>query len=81
MRWREDGLCGRMTLLSDGTAAECDPVSEKPCCSSTGICGDTCDCWGCIDYREVKKWRDAGRQVVQHLIQLQVPFAELNFVV
>ena len=65
MRWRFDGKCGSKYQLPDKTPAECDPDGKRPCCSQlSGACGNTtkhCSCVDCIDYREVKKWREAGR--------------------
>ena len=44
--------------------SECDPDGNRPCCGIGGICGNSriyCKCgMGCTDYREVKKWRNAG---------------------
>lgn len=60
VRWRSDGRCGTdFAILRDnndaeGIAAECDPRSERPCCSDFGYCGISrshCACKGCVDYR------------------------------
>ncbi|CAL4121643.1 unnamed protein product, partial [Meganyctiphanes norvegica] len=44
-----------------GGVAECDPNSDKPCCSSWGFCGEGvsgnweyCTCPTCTDYRETQ---------------------------
>ena len=61
--WRKSGECGNKVFLPDGSPTECDPGGDRPCCSREGKCGNTtnhCTCVGCIDYREVKEWRDAG---------------------
>ena len=59
--------CGRKHPQPDGMygLAECDPDGDYPCCETafSEKCGNTtedCSCVGCIDYREVKQWRDAG---------------------
>ncbi|XP_019633250.1 PREDICTED: uncharacterized protein LOC109476684 [Branchiostoma belcheri] len=55
-KWREDLRCGRGYKAEDQTpAAECDPGSNFPCCSSDNWCGNTaahCDCLACVDYRK-----------------------------
>ena len=64
--WRNDGRCGDDYPLPNGTAAECDPDGENPCCSDTsnGWCGNTtehsCSCPGCTDYKFAKEWRESG---------------------
>ena len=63
--WRDDGKCGSNYPLPNGTAAECDPDGDKPCCSDEwgGECGNTttyCHCSTCIDYKFVKQWRGSN---------------------
>eukprot|EP00058_Branchiostoma_floridae_P026062 XP_002611552.1 hypothetical protein BRAFLDRAFT_63809 [Branchiostoma floridae] len=61
-KWRIDGKCGKNFPAPGGLPAQCDPKSNKPCCSSEGTCGGTdahCTCEGCVDYRP--KWRDDGK--------------------
>ena len=67
--WRFDRQCGDLYPDLNGGPAECDPEGEFPCCSTMrGECGPrdsgpfdiNCKCLGCIDYGEVKKWRDSG---------------------
>ena len=64
--WRYDGKCGSDNPLPDGTAAQCDPDGENPCCNNLkdGECGNTtkqCTCLGCIDYRVTyREWRESG---------------------
>ena len=56
--YRKDGRCGSNFKLSNGTAAQCDPESQFPCCSEFGYCGVTqehCDCSNCIDHRKGKE--------------------------
>ena len=63
-RWRSDGKCGLLYLLSDGSPAECDPLSDTPCCAAMGRCTDVqyqCETAGSIDYRDVLRWRQAGQ--------------------
>ena len=63
LMWRNDGKCGRSYPLPNGTAAQCDPDGENPCCSSNGQCGNTaehCSCIGCTDYKFAKWWRESG---------------------
>ena len=66
-KWRYDGRCGDNHPQPDGKAAECDPDSERPCCSSwwDGVCGNTtehCSCIDCIDYNFNKWWRESGKK-------------------
>ena len=66
--WRNDGKCGYYYTLPNGTAAQCDPDGENPCCSNinrywNGECGNTtghCSCWDCKDYKFAKWWRESG---------------------
>ena len=63
--WRNDGKCGKYYTLPNGTAAQCDPDGENPCCSDgwDGECGNTtehCSCWSCTDYKFDKWWRESG---------------------
>ena len=63
--WRNDGRCADDYPLPNGTAAECDPDGENPCCSDTsnGWCGNTtehCSCDSCSDYKFAKEWRESG---------------------
>ncbi|XP_050728616.1 neuropilin-2-like isoform X2 [Eriocheir sinensis] len=58
IRWRADGRCGVNFPLGNGwdQPAECDPASDRPCCSDYGYCGNSlshCGCPDCIDYRNV----------------------------
>ncbi|XP_078602422.1 uncharacterized protein LOC144876720 isoform X2 [Branchiostoma floridae x Branchiostoma japonicum] len=53
-KWRNDGKCGKNFPAPGGLPAQCDPKSDKPCCSSEGKCEGTyaqCTCEGCVDYR------------------------------
>ena len=65
-KWRNDGRCGYYYSLPDGTAAQCDPDGESPCCSDTwnGVCGNTtkhCYCEDCTNYRSLyREWRESG---------------------
>ena len=46
---------------------ECDPDQGHACCNDVGECTNAtgyCDCVGCTDYRDVKKWREAGNQMI-----------------
>ena len=63
--WRNDGKCGRSYPLPNGTAAQCDPDGENPCCNDWwgGDCGNTtehCSCSSCTDYKFAKWWADSG---------------------
>ena len=60
--------CGQNYRFYNGKNIACDPDSDSPCCSNTGICGATishCLCEGCIDSRDwfkvYPKWRDDKR--------------------
>ena len=62
-KWRHGGECGRNYPLPDGTPAQCDPNGDKPCCSSSGECGNSrehCTCSGCTDYKLLKEWRESN---------------------
>ena len=60
-RWRYDGRVGKDYPLPDGSPAECNPGSDKPCtnekvdyCSSDEFSEnslDRCLCSTCVDYR------------------------------
>ena len=61
-RWRYDGKCGDGHPLVDNTPAECDPDGENPCCSEyekEAICGSSLDLCLNLDYRIVRKIREA----------------------
>jgi len=62
VRWRADYKCGKNAPANaDGSAAECNPFSDYPCCSPGGWCGgsgDHCNCQGCTDYRQVYRERN-----------------------
>ena len=67
-KWRYDRRCGQKYLLPDGTAAECDPDGETPCCNEKydGQCGNTtehCSCYSCKDYKFIKHWQESGGNV------------------
>ncbi|XP_042239396.1 neuropilin-2-like isoform X1 [Homarus americanus] len=56
IRWRTDGRCGTHFPLANRTPSECDPSSDRPCCSDYGYCGNSpshCGCLDCIDFRNV----------------------------
>ena len=67
-KWRNDGKCGIMYPLLDGSPAECNPDGENPCCleniSERGKCGNTteyCSCPDCVDYRVIyNEWKESG---------------------
>ena len=56
---RSDRRCGQPFAdegfrLPNGALYECDPDSERPCCSNYGWCGgdaDHCACDKCVDFR------------------------------
>jgi len=52
--WRRDRRCGPEFPLPDGSGpTECNPDSDKFCCSKWGYCGgdaDHCDCADCVNY-------------------------------
>lgn len=58
-RWRGDFKCGgRVPLLPDGEAVECEPGFTAPCCSGLGWCGRSeahCLCDMCTDYSTTVK--------------------------
>ncbi|XP_037804924.1 uncharacterized protein LOC119599266, partial [Penaeus monodon] len=56
IRWRTDGRCGANFPLPSMAPSECDPDSDRPCCSDYGYCGNSlshCSCPDCIDFRNV----------------------------
>ncbi|KAI8504762.1 hypothetical protein Bbelb_178800 [Branchiostoma belcheri] len=58
LKWRDDSRCGDGYTVEDGSTAECNPDSDRPCCSPYNYCGyttDHCDCEGCVDYRKPVK--------------------------
>ena len=64
-KWRYDGKCGSRYLLPDGTATQCDPDGEHPCCGDSwiGECGNStyhCSCSDCINYKFVREWKESG---------------------
>ena len=65
-KWRYDGKCGSNNPLPDGTAAQCDPDGDKPCCSDgwIGHCGNTaehCSCSRCTNYTRIyRDWKESG---------------------
>ena len=63
-KWRYDGRCGSKHRLPDGTPAQCDPDSDKPCCSSYGWCVNIsayCPCLTCINYKPIyREWRESN---------------------
>ena len=74
--WRTDQLCGPSNPLpSDGfTPAQCDPSSNKQCCSNHGWCGGSsghCDCQECIDYA---KWVSISNPCT---LQMEIIFCTL----
>jgi len=67
--WRADERCGaEFPDPISGEPAQCNPDSQRPCCSKWGWCGNTtshCNCDGCTTYRIKQdpeaKWRLDGR--------------------
>ncbi|KAF2360247.1 Chitin-binding type 1 [Trinorchestia longiramus] len=57
VRWRVDGRCGPSFPLGGtvhGEPSQCDPRSDRPCCSDYGYCGNSashCSCAACVDFR------------------------------
>lgn len=53
-KWRKDHRCGPEVPLPDGSGpTECDPDSERFCCSKWGFCGGSeehCLCEECVNY-------------------------------
>ena len=62
--WRNDGKCGSVHRLPNGTAAQCDPDGNKPCCTPVvercGFGEQYCSCEICVNY-QTKRWRGDGR--------------------
>ena len=62
-RWRNDGNCGSMYPLPDGSPSQCDPDGERPCCDHrlVGKCESTQNCsslWPSspTDYKYLRDW-------------------------
>ncbi|XP_070534541.1 uncharacterized protein [Ptychodera flava] len=54
--WRQDQRCGYEYPTISNINGQCNPADGFRCCSEFGWCGsseDYCDCFHCIDYREV----------------------------
>ena len=69
-KWRYDERCGKNFSLPDGSPAECEPYSEKPCCKN-GRCAyntrSSCACSGCLNYTLIKEWEISdGKQRWRH---------------
>ncbi|XP_070534535.1 uncharacterized protein [Ptychodera flava] len=63
--WRPDQRCGPRYPTISNINGECDPKGGFPCCSPFGWCGisnDHCNCFNCIDYREVYKKNDSKEE-------------------
>eukprot|EP00092_Neocalanus_flemingeri_P002939 GFUD01003144.1.p1 GENE.GFUD01003144.1~~GFUD01003144.1.p1 ORF type:complete len:339 (+),score=94.64 GFUD01003144.1:521-1537(+) len=58
-RWRRDRRCGPDFPLPDGSGpTECDPDSDKFCCSKWGFCGgdgEHCGCEDCVNYLNINR--------------------------
>ena len=80
-RWRDDVQCGIDYPLSDGSAAECNPHGENPCCGGMRFCGNTrhfCDCYFCTNYTRIydelretggkQRWRYDRKCSVDYLL-------------
>ena len=72
-KWRDDGKCGDLYRLPDGTPAQCDPDGKNPCCGNKviGKCGNTkdfCTCTKCTNYtRLYENWETSkGRNKFRH---------------
>ncbi|KAL5251432.1 hypothetical protein ACHWQZ_G016961 [Mnemiopsis leidyi] len=70
IKWREDGKCSLFNPLPDGSAAECNPSGDSPCCDNgyygiTAQCGNSpeyCSCPLCLDFRAVEELRRSGEE-------------------
>lgn len=53
--WMASGRCGEGRTAPDGTTpAQCDPNSDKPCCSANNWCGGSADhCSRGVNYAKV----------------------------
>ena len=75
-------MCGSRFPLPDGNATECDADGERPCCSIYGWCDNTtlhCTCEGCVDYRDVKKWRENGRKFSRAVFEYKMNHSNLKW--
>ena len=81
-KWRADGRCGWNFKLSDGTAGQCDPDGESPCCSNDydGECGNStehCLCDGCADFSLLKEERKVA-QVNKQFGRIKITIENIN---
>ena len=60
---RGDGKCGpKYPIFPNSSLAnpryyQCDPNSNRPCCSAAGVCSPVkCDCINCVDYRVIESF-------------------------
>ncbi|XP_019641419.1 PREDICTED: uncharacterized protein LOC109482960 [Branchiostoma belcheri] len=64
-KWRSDSRCGPSYPAPGANPGQCNPDSDRPCCSTSGWCGNTaahCTCSGCINYGpRQEKWRSDSR--------------------
>ena len=82
IKWRKDDLCGPCHPLPDGTAAECNPDGDKPCCNTmTGKCGFdvlNCVCDDCIDYRVLRAIRTSGKNCAVVKLNMHLKYVCYN---
>ena len=70
-KWRDDGRCGSLNQLPDGTPAQCNPDGNTPCCDyRSQMCANatnnSCTCSpGCIDYREKKTLTEGKGECIE----------------
>ncbi|XP_077990235.1 uncharacterized protein LOC144444621 [Glandiceps talaboti] len=75
--YREDVQCGSGNPAPNGlTAAECNPNGIYPCCSTANWCGISsahCECYGCVDYREVYEVTDSPVEACSQTKRITIP--------
>ena len=67
--WRGDGQCGINAKNALGENAECDPYSDKPCCSEFGWCGNTdnhCKCEKCVVSKKLENRKNFNLKEYTH---------------
>ena len=74
--WRGDNQCGNVKNPL-GTAAECNPYSDLPCCSEFGWCGNTKNHCSCEKCKVSKKLEDRQNYEKKSLFSPHIGYVNL----